>query len=98
MVLKKVGKQQHGIKLMKWTSKYTRKEWTIILEIFIFLKVLCCVLIKYCQVHLDDINKFHDDIINALRTASQESISRAKPTCSKVVPGWNKYMKEYFIS
>ncbi len=54
--------------------------------------------VKYCQVHLDDINQFHDDIINALLTASQESIPRAKPACSKVVPGWNEYVEEYFRS
>ncbi len=43
---KKGGKKLHGIKLMKWTSKYINKGWTIILEIFIYLTVLCCVLIN----------------------------------------------------
>ncbi len=37
---------------------------------------------KYCQVHLDNINQFHDGIINGLLTASQESIPKAKPDCS----------------
>ncbi len=41
----------------------------------------------YCQVQLDDITKFHDDIINALLTASQKSIPRDKPACSKLVHG-----------
>ncbi len=95
MMLKKGGKKLHGIKLMKWTSKYIRKGWTIILEIFIYPKVCTD---KYCQVHLDDINKFHDDIINVLLTASLESIPRAKPACSNVVHGWNVYVEEYFRS
>lgn len=48
------------------------------------------------QVHLNEIDKTYDSIIDKLKTASKTCLgSKANIRKQNVVPGWNEYVKQY---
>ena len=50
-----------------------------------------------CQNHNDQITEFHDNIVDALLKACNESIPVNKcKSKAKVVPGWNSNVEQYF--
>ncbi len=52
----------------------------------------------FFKVHGEQINNMHDHIILALLDASNNSIPTFKPLVSKIMPGWNEYVDQYFQS
>lgn len=51
---------------------------------------------KNCTVHKNDINVFHENIISALLDAGDKAIPVSRPSVSKVLPGWNDHVDDYF--
>ena len=47
-------------------------------------------------MHKEVIDKYHDDIINAMIEACNTSISYKRSKVHKSVPGWNEYVHSYF--
>ena len=79
-------------------EKYGNELDGLLHELSLPMEAIACE-DKFCDVHVADLCKLHDDIIDCLIKSSKNCIPTINNNSKqKTIPGWNDYVKKYFES
>ena len=93
MYVKHCGGKQHNYTYMHTTLYNTNLDNGLI-AIHVHTDALYCK-DKFCALHNEKLQHFHDNIISCCLSASRHILKSWDPNQCRGIPGWNEFVREY---